>query len=113
MAKSLPRDYQAACPAVLSGIAIAKTLPPIHEGQCGLQTPLSLSAVTANGRTIELNAPVTTDCGMATALPAWIGEVDSYITAKEKTRIKKRLVGERALRDLAAWAAGTPALAAE
>jgi hypothetical protein len=83
-----PRDYQAACPAVMSGIAIAKTLPPIHEGQCGLQTPLSLSAVTANGRTIELNAPVTTDCGMATALPAWIGEVDSYITAKEKTRIK-------------------------
>jgi methylenetetrahydrofolate--tRNA-(uracil-5-)-methyltransferase len=33
--------------------------------------------------------------------------------AKEKTRIKKRLVGERALRDLEAWVAGAPALAAE
>ena len=33
--------------------------------------------------------------------------------AKEKTRIKKRLVGDRALRDLDAWLAGAPALAAE
>jgi hypothetical protein len=33
--------------------------------------------------------------------------------AKEKTRIKKRLVGERALVDLDAWAAGAAALAAE
>jgi methylenetetrahydrofolate--tRNA-(uracil-5-)-methyltransferase len=33
--------------------------------------------------------------------------------AKEKTRIKKRLVGERALADIEAWLAGAPALAAE
>jgi methylenetetrahydrofolate--tRNA-(uracil-5-)-methyltransferase len=33
--------------------------------------------------------------------------------AKEKTRIKKRLVGERALADLEAWASGTQVLAAE
>jgi len=33
--------------------------------------------------------------------------------AKEKTRARKRLIGERALRDLEAWAAGAPALAAE
>lgn len=83
-----PDDYQVACPAVMNGEVTAKSLPPIHEGQCGLQSPLSLEAVSANGRSIPLNATVITDCGMATALPAWIGEVDSYLSAHDKTRIK-------------------------
>jgi hypothetical protein len=83
-----PRDYQVACPAVMSGQVVAKALPPIHEGQCGLQSPLSVEAVSANGRTIPLNAPVMTDCGMASALPAWIAEVDSYLIAHDKTQIE-------------------------
>jgi hypothetical protein len=83
-----PKIYQTACPAVMDGRVVAKALPPIHEGQCGLQSPLSLEAVAANGRSIPLNAAVTTDCGMATALPAWIEEVDSYIFAHDKTRIE-------------------------
>jgi hypothetical protein len=88
-----PRDYQVACPAVLNGEAIATNLSPIHEKMCGLQSPLSLEAVTANGRQVPLNAPVTTDCGMATALPGWIADVDRWLEAVENTRIETINVG--------------------
>jgi hypothetical protein len=88
-----PRDYQVACPAVLSGEVTATSLPPIHENMCGLQSPLSLEAVMANGRSVPLNAPVTTDCGMATALPGWIADVDRWLMAVEDTRIEKINVG--------------------
>jgi hypothetical protein len=84
-----PRDYQVACPAVMEGKVTAKSLPPIHEGQCGIQSPLAVSAISANGRSIPLNATVTTDCGMASAFPDWIAEVDSYLFAHDKTRIKR------------------------
>jgi len=83
-----PRDYQVACPSLMNGQVSGKMLPPIHEGQCGIQSPLSIEAVSANGRSIPLNAPVITDCGMATAFPAWIAEVDSYLKAHDKTDIK-------------------------
>ena len=82
-----PRDYQVACPAVMSGEVTAKSLPPIHDGQCGLQSPLSLEAVSANGRSIPLSSKIITDCGMATALPAWAAEVDTYLMAHDKTQI--------------------------
>jgi hypothetical protein len=82
-----PRDYQVACPALMSGQVTGKNLPPIHEGQCGIQSPLEISAVSANGRSIPLNAKVITDCGMATAFPAWVAEVDSYLKAHDKTAI--------------------------
>lgn len=88
-----PRDYQVACPAVLNGEVTASVLPPIHENMCGLQSPLSLEAVMANGRSVPLNAPVTTDCGMATALPGWIADVDRWLMATEKTRIERVNVG--------------------
>jgi hypothetical protein len=88
-----PRDYQVACPAVLNGEVTASALPPIHENMCGLQSPLSLEAVMANGRSVPLNAPVTTDCGMATALPGWIADVDRWLMATEKTRIATVNVG--------------------
>ncbi len=88
-----PRDFQVACPAVMNGQAMATSLPPIHEGQCGLQSPLSLEAVLANGRSIPLNAPVTTDCGIATALPGWVADVDSWLMAKENTQIETLIVG--------------------
>jgi hypothetical protein len=83
-----PDDYRVACPAVMNGEVTGKAIPPIHEGQCGLQSPLSIEAVSANGRSIPLNAPVITDCGMATAFPAWIAEVDNYLKAHDKTQIK-------------------------
>lgn len=82
-----PRDYQVACPALMNGQVTGKVLPPIHEGQCGIQTPLELSAVTANGRSIPLNQKVITDCGMAVAFPAWVEEVDSYLKAHDKTQL--------------------------
>lgn len=91
-----PRDYQVACPSVISGQVSAKLLPPIHDGQngqCGLQSPLSIAAVEANGRSIPLNAPLITDCGMASALPGWLSAVDAYAEAHEKTRIKTLDVG--------------------
>lgn len=88
-----PRDYQVACPAVLNGDVTASALPPIHENMCGLQSPLSLEAVIANGRSIPLNAPVTTDCSMATALPGWIGDVDRWLMATSDTRIETVNVG--------------------
>jgi hypothetical protein len=88
-----PREYQVACPAVLNGEVTATALPPIHENMCGLQSPLSLEAVMANGRSVPLNAPVTTDCGMATALPGWIADVDRWLMATEKTRIAQVNVG--------------------
>lgn len=84
-----PRDYQVACPAILNGEAIATSLPPIVEGQCRLQSPLSLEAVSANGRTIPLNAPVTVDCGMATALPGWVADLDRFLLATEDTQIAR------------------------
>jgi hypothetical protein len=88
-----PREYQVACPAVLNGDVTAKALPPIEENMCGLQSPLSLEAVMANGRSIPLNAPVTTDCGMATALPDWVADVDRWLMATENTRIEQVNVG--------------------
>jgi hypothetical protein len=88
-----PRDYQVACPAVMDGAVTATALPPIHENQCGLQSPLSLEAVMANGRSIPINTPVTTDCGMATALPGWVADVDSYLKAKENTEIESLIIG--------------------
>jgi hypothetical protein len=88
-----PRDYQVACPAVLDGEVTASALPPIHENMCGLQSPLSLEAVMANGRSVPLNAPVTTDCGMATALPGWVADVDRWLVATEDTRIETVNVG--------------------
>ena len=88
-----PRDYQVACPAVMTGEVTATALPPIVEGRCRLQSPLSLEAVMANGRSIPLNAPAITDCGMVTALPQWVEDVDSYLMAKDNTQIKSLTVG--------------------
>ncbi|HZY49778.1 MAG TPA: extensin family protein [Devosia sp.] len=84
-----PRDYQVACPALMNGQVTGRVLPPIHDGQCGIQTPLELTAVSANGRSIPLNEKIITDCGMATAFPAWVADVDSYVKAHDKTAIEK------------------------
>lgn len=88
-----PRIYQTACPAVLAGRVEAEALPPIEEGQCRAQSPLALTGVLANGRMVPVSGGVRTDCGVATALPAWIGAVDAYVAAREGTRIAELLVG--------------------
>jgi hypothetical protein len=88
-----PRVYQSACPAVISGEVEAEMLPPIADGQCVAQSPLALNAVLANGRMVPLSGGVTTGCGMATALPGWVAAIDSYLFAKENTRIEEVIVG--------------------
>ena len=68
-----PRIYQSACPAVLLGRVEATALPPIEDGQCGTQSPLSVTGVSA--------------------LPAWLEAVDSYLMARENTRIAELVIG--------------------
>ncbi len=88
-----PRVYQVACPAVLQGKVEAKMLPPVVDGQCGAQSPLEVSGVLANGRMVPLSSDITTDCGMATALPEWVAAVDSYLMGRENTQIAELIVG--------------------
>ncbi len=75
------RVYQTACPALLAGVIVGEMLEPIEEGMCGERSPLSVKAVVANGRTVPLSSPVTTNCQMAGALAAWVGAVDAYAGA--------------------------------
>jgi len=70
------------------GTVVAQTLPPIHDGQCGLQSPLAVSAIVVNGRTIPVTGHVITDCAVATVLPKWMSDVDGYAQAKQSTRLK-------------------------
>lgn len=88
-----PRIYQTACPAMIIGAVEGKVLPPIHEGQCQAQSPLSITAVTVNGRSVPISGEVTTDCAVATMLPEWFSDVDGYIWAKDNTRIKSITIG--------------------
>ena len=91
-----PRLYQTACPAVIAGLVEAKPLPPIDDGngECREQSPLSLSALSVNGRMVPLNAPATVNCQMAESLAPWVAEVDNYVAATRKTRIKTVEIGE-------------------
>lgn len=75
------RIYQTACPTVISGKVVAKMLPPIAEGVCAAQSPLEVTALNLNGKTVELTSPIQTNCEMATALVDWAGEVDAYAKA--------------------------------
>jgi len=75
------RIYQTACPAVISGAVAAKMLPPIAEGVCAAQSPLEVTALNLNGKTVELTSPIQTNCEMAAALVDWAGEVDAYAKA--------------------------------
>lgn len=88
-----PRIYQTACPAVLLGRVEAEALPPIADGQCTAQSPLSVTGVLANGRMVPVSGGVQTDCGVASALPAWVESVDSYLMSRENTRIAELVVG--------------------
>ena len=87
------RVFQTACPAMLEGQVEATALPPISEGQCKAQSPLSVSGVLVNGRMVPFNAEAVTDCGMASALPGWISDVDGYVQAHDNTRVESVIVG--------------------
>lgn len=75
------RVYQTACPAVLLGLVEAEANPPLSEDMCGERSPLTVTAVLANGRMVPLSSPVITNCEMASALPGWVAAVDGYATS--------------------------------
>ncbi|GLQ53394.1 extensin family protein [Devosia nitrariae] len=89
----VPRVYQAACPAVLRGLIEAELLPPIAEGECMERSPLQVTGVLANGRMVPLSAPVTLNCQMASALPAWVETIDGYLRSREDTALSEISVG--------------------
>jgi hypothetical protein len=93
VAEAPPRDYRVACPAALQGRVEARMLPPIEDGQCGARSPLEVTGVLANGRMVPLSSGITTDCGMATALPEWIEAIDSYLMARDNTQVAELVVG--------------------
>jgi|GEM_PF-688632 hypothetical protein len=81
------RVYQSACPALIQGQVEGRYLPPIEDGQCGNQSPLEITAVLSRGRMVPLSEPVTTDCGMASALPGWVAQVDGYAQSMLDSRL--------------------------
>ncbi|WP_332712786.1 extensin-like domain-containing protein [Pelagibacterium mangrovi] len=87
------RIYQAACPALLTGRIVGEMVPPLSEGACGLQSPLTVSALVVNGRQIPLSGNPVTNCAMATTLADWAEEVDAYAGAVLYTRIESLSTG--------------------
>ncbi|TMV03411.1 extensin [Brucella haematophila] len=71
------RVYQVACPALISGDVEGKLLSPIEDGaQCGVHSPLSLTAI-GKEEPLKLANPVTTNCAMAVTLAEWSNDVKS------------------------------------
>jgi len=71
------RVYQVACPALISGDVEGKLLSPIEDGaQCGVHSPLSLTAI-GKDEPLKLANPVTTNCAMAVTLAQWSNDVKS------------------------------------
>ncbi len=87
------RIYQTACPALLSGLVVGEMVPPIAEGVCGERSPLTITAVLANGRLVPFSNPVTTNCAMAGALAGWVAEVDAYAAAALDSRLETVVSG--------------------
>ena len=87
------RVYQAACPAVIRGLGEARMVPPLREGACGELSPLEVTAVLVNGRMVPLSSPVTTNCQMASALPAWLSAVDGYAGAALESELAEVVTG--------------------
>ena len=69
------RVYQVSCPALISGEVQGKLLPPITDsGQCGVHSPLSLTAI-GKDEPLKFANAVTTNCAMAVTLAQWSSEV--------------------------------------
>lgn len=73
-----PRTYQSACPAVLLGKVIAKTLPEISDNQCGERSPLEVQSIAG----ISFASDVILNCRMATSLVEWV----------EKTKVSAKTI---------------------
>lgn len=87
------RVYQAACPAVLAGTVIAKTLPPIDDGVCRVASPLLVSGIALAGRVVALSTPTVLNCRMASQLAAWSARFDAYADTVFKSGVETLLVG--------------------
>lgn len=65
------RIYQVSCPALIFGEVEGKLLPPIKDGaQCGVHSPLSLTAI-GKEEPLKFANAVTTNCAMAVTLAQW------------------------------------------
>ncbi len=88
------RVYQAACPAVMSGLVEAEMIAPIEEGpECGLQSPLDVTALTIAGRRVTLSQPATLNCAMAGELARWAARIDAYTEATLNSGVAEVLSG--------------------
>lgn len=87
------RIYQTACPALLTGRVVGEIQTPLAERQCGLQSPVGLSALMVNGREIALPGSPVTNCAMAAALANWAEAVDAYARATRGTGIASLATG--------------------
>lgn len=88
------RIYQAACPAMMSGLVEAQLIAPIAEGpQCGLQSPLQVTALTVAGRRVPLSQPAVVNCAMAGELARWTVRVDAYTEATLNSGVAEILSG--------------------
>ncbi|WP_343314790.1 extensin family protein [Brucella sp. BE17] len=73
------RVYQVACPALIAGEVEGKLLPPINDdAQCGVHSPLLLSAI-GKEQPLKFTNPVTTNCAMAVTLAQWSIEVNKAV----------------------------------
>jgi len=70
------RVYQAACLPLLQKEITGKVLPPVHDGQCEIRSPLEITAF-SQPVAIEFDQPVTTNCTMAVALNEWVQQANS------------------------------------
>jgi len=87
------RPYQTQCPALIGGQIEAKMLPPIDEGDCGTQSPLSVTGVLVNGRMVPLSTEATLTCQAATTLPQWAEAMNGYLQSRENTELTSLEVG--------------------
>lgn len=103
-----PRVYQTACPAVLRNIVKAKMLSPIEDNRCGLQTPLSVTAIQLGPRTVDLSQPAILNCAMATQIAQWTARIDAYAQAVFNVGITQLHVGTSYMCRTRNRAAGAP-----
>lgn len=109
--KAVAREYQVACPAVMLGLVAAELADPLSEGACGEQSPWVVTAIRAQGRMVPLSSPITTNCQLASALPAWLETVNGYAEAMLQSPVARVETGTSYL--CRGRVGGTPALTSE
>lgn len=69
------RIYQSACLPLLQNQVTGNILPPIHDQQCQVKSPLQISAFN-RPVTMKFDQPVTTNCSMTVTLTQWAKEAN-------------------------------------